>query len=385
MHRMFCASFAAIVALGLMSSSARGEDVLLLQPRYPVEDKLEVPTDLQYLDTPLGDVLIDLELRHKLDMELDERALTADGLSSETPISLSLKGAPLVKALDEILEPHGLTWILCDGLVVITTKTAAETKEMIRVYSLAALREAAGEIDVENLQETIRYQTGFESWLDGQDVETAEVNVVSNTLVVRHIWRIHRQVALVLQELVESANHPETAVLPAPTEREAQIEKALSTKTEVQYLDTPLSDVAQDLELRHKTFIELNLTKPQLAEGIMVTLSLKDVPLSVALSRITERHYLTWTVDDASIIIMEPVHEYLHMVRKRYRVDDLVGDDPKAAVALAELFRKAFWRGEALQAYTAYPPAKTLIVTQTGRAHRDVADLLAQLRAAKKP
>src|SRR5438477_235425 len=45
-------------------------------------EELDKRTELQYLDTQLGDVVNDLELRHHINVELDTTALTADGKGS---------------------------------------------------------------------------------------------------------------------------------------------------------------------------------------------------------------------------------------------------------------------------------------------------------------
>jgi hypothetical protein len=102
-------------------------------------DELERRTEVQYLDTQLGDVVNDLELRHKINIELDNAALTADGKGSETLINKQLKDLTLKSALRLILEEQGLTYVIENEVLVITTKTAAETKTPTRVYPVADL------------------------------------------------------------------------------------------------------------------------------------------------------------------------------------------------------------------------------------------------------
>jgi len=102
-------------------------------------DELEKRTEVQYLDTQLGDVVSDLELRHKINIELDLAALTADGKGSETLINKSLKDLTLKSALRLILDEQALTYVIENEVLMITTKTAAETKTPTRVYPVADL------------------------------------------------------------------------------------------------------------------------------------------------------------------------------------------------------------------------------------------------------
>ena len=102
-------------------------------------DELDKRTEVQYLDTQLGDVVNDLELRHKINIELDNAALTADGKGSETLINKQLKDLTLKSALRLILEEQALTYVIENEVLVITTKTAAETKTPTRVYPVADL------------------------------------------------------------------------------------------------------------------------------------------------------------------------------------------------------------------------------------------------------
>ncbi len=102
-------------------------------------DELDKRTEVQYLDTQLGDVVADLELRHKINIELDNAALTADGKGSETLINKQLKDLTLKSALRLILEEQALTYVIENEVLVITTKTAAETKTPTRVYPVADL------------------------------------------------------------------------------------------------------------------------------------------------------------------------------------------------------------------------------------------------------
>ena len=106
-----------------------------------IREELDKKTEVQYLDTQLGDVVTDLELRHRINIELDNEALAADGKGSETPITKSLKDVTLRSALRLILDGQGLTYLIKNEVMLITTKAAASQPENLetRVYPVADL------------------------------------------------------------------------------------------------------------------------------------------------------------------------------------------------------------------------------------------------------
>ena len=63
-----------------------------------------------------------MKLRHKINIELDTEALAADGKGSETPITKTLKDISLRSALRLILEGQGLTYLIKNEVMLITTK-----------------------------------------------------------------------------------------------------------------------------------------------------------------------------------------------------------------------------------------------------------------------
>jgi hypothetical protein len=101
-----------------------------------IEEALSEPAEINYVDVELGVVVDDLMERYRVPVVLDRLALTADGKGSESIIRKSLSGTSLRNLLGHILEEQGLTFIVKNGALVITTKTAAESTRTVRVYQL---------------------------------------------------------------------------------------------------------------------------------------------------------------------------------------------------------------------------------------------------------
>lgn len=97
------------------------------------------PTAIEFIDTPLYDVIDYLEELHDIQIELATAALDAVGLGSDTPITRNLKGISLRSALKLMLGDMELTYIIHDEVLQITTLEDAEATAVTRVYNVADL------------------------------------------------------------------------------------------------------------------------------------------------------------------------------------------------------------------------------------------------------
>lgn len=109
----------------------------------PAEKKilqqLDSPTQLEFLETPLKDVIDYLKNYHKIEIQLDNKAVEGAGVQSDTPITKNLKGISLRSALRLLLREHGLTYIIQDEVLLITTPEEAESRLSTKVYPVADL------------------------------------------------------------------------------------------------------------------------------------------------------------------------------------------------------------------------------------------------------
>lgn len=97
---------------------------------YQIMAAVEQPTEMDYVDTPLSDVVESLAARHGIKIELDEKSLAGVGINRDTTITCQVKGLSLSAALAEILQPRKLTYVIDHGAMVITT--AAKARQMGR-------------------------------------------------------------------------------------------------------------------------------------------------------------------------------------------------------------------------------------------------------------
>ncbi len=100
---------------------------------------LDQPTEFDFQERPLGEVMDYFKQQHELRIVLDNRALSDEGLDADTPVTQTLKNIRLWSALRLLLEQLDLTYVVRDGYLLITTKTEAENKLRIKVYPVEDL------------------------------------------------------------------------------------------------------------------------------------------------------------------------------------------------------------------------------------------------------
>ncbi len=78
-----------------------------------------------------------LKDRHHIDIQLDKKAMEDAGIGTDTPVTEVLKGVSLRSALRLMLHKLGLTYLIQNEVLLITTPEAAESKLATRVYPVA--------------------------------------------------------------------------------------------------------------------------------------------------------------------------------------------------------------------------------------------------------
>ena len=86
-----------------------------------IHDALNSPTQLEFIETPLGDVIDYLKDYHGIEIQLDTGALAAARISPSAPITKNLKGMSLRSALRLMLGELGLTYFAGNDAIWITT------------------------------------------------------------------------------------------------------------------------------------------------------------------------------------------------------------------------------------------------------------------------
>ena len=100
---------------------------------------LDQPTEFDFQELPLTDVVSHVKQKHKIEIVLDNKALSDEGVVADTPITQTLKNLSLRSALRLMLTQLDLTYVMCDGYLLITTNSEAEAMLSFKVYPVQDL------------------------------------------------------------------------------------------------------------------------------------------------------------------------------------------------------------------------------------------------------
>jgi general secretion pathway protein D len=105
-----------------------------------IERRLKTPVMLRYEETPLNEVMEGLSQLTGVNIHLDPRGLNQEGASSDTPVTVTLsKEISLKSALNLILEPLHLTYVVTDEVLKITSEQLRDGELITRPYNVADL------------------------------------------------------------------------------------------------------------------------------------------------------------------------------------------------------------------------------------------------------
>jgi hypothetical protein len=94
---------------------------------------------LDFIETPLEDVVAFLSDQHKIPIQIDRKALDSIGVGTDSPITKNFKALSLRSALRLILDELNLTYVVDHEVLLITTPERAEANAQVRIYNVEAL------------------------------------------------------------------------------------------------------------------------------------------------------------------------------------------------------------------------------------------------------
>lgn len=106
-----------------------------------IDDALNSTTQLDFNEAPLSDVIDYLKDTHKIEIQLDKRVLEDVSVTTDTPVTINLKGVTLKSALRLMLrnmQPE-LTYMIKNEVLLITTPDIAGEELTTKVYPVADL------------------------------------------------------------------------------------------------------------------------------------------------------------------------------------------------------------------------------------------------------
>lgn len=175
---------------------------------------LENPTSLDFIETPLREVMEYLADLHHIPIFIDETALNDEGIASDTPVNITVENVTLCSALHLLLRELNLQYEFADEVLMITSKAGAESLAEVRIHPVGDLLTCAGggKPDVASLAGVVmaavcpedqwtEWPTG--GWKAGRHGQLTIVPF-GDTLVVRHCWSTQEEIEALLARLREA-------------------------------------------------------------------------------------------------------------------------------------------------------------------------------------
>ncbi|HEX4147672.1 MAG TPA: hypothetical protein VHY20_01735, partial [Pirellulales bacterium] len=105
-----------------------------------IEHRLKTPVSVRFKDTPLSQVLENLAKLARINLYLDQRGLSEEGVSTDTPVTIDLsEEISLKSALALILEPLHLNYVIKDEVLKITSEQMRDGEVYTVTYNVADL------------------------------------------------------------------------------------------------------------------------------------------------------------------------------------------------------------------------------------------------------
>ena len=173
---------------------------------------LDEDTRLEFIETPLDQVVDFLRDMHAISIEFDTRALDDVGIGTDVPITRNLKGIALRSALRLLLDDLDCTYIIKHEALMITTTEAADAYVETHVYSLHRLGDVDSEAVAKVIENTIRPDTWRTSASSDETSSSNEVKAqkkprlaaveaLPGCLVIKQSQHAHEEVMDLLTQL----------------------------------------------------------------------------------------------------------------------------------------------------------------------------------------
>jgi hypothetical protein len=214
------------------------------------------------------------------------------------------------------------------------------------------------------------------------------------------LWFLAASTVLAEDNLPAKESHLPAVKQPPLRTGEAAIKEALAQPTEMDFVNSPLSDVADYFKDYHGVTIQIDqksLREANVDSATLVTMKLKGVTLRSALNLILKEIGLTWTIRDEVLLITTPEAADEQLTTKVLDVSDLVvyrdkddklWDDYDSLIeAITTIVKPTSWDatgGPGTIAGASLGTAKVLVVSQAWDVHEEVAQLLADIREVAK-
>ena len=151
---------------------------------------------VQFKDSRLEDVIEFLQTYIGQPIVLDPLAMDEVGVKYDTPVTLKLKSITLRTVLKKILRDLGLTYVVKDEMIQVTTPEKAKNMMVVRVYSVADL--VRNRFEAAMLIDLIQSTMEPESWKANGGTGTIVYNPLTRSIVIKQNAEFHTSMGSLL-------------------------------------------------------------------------------------------------------------------------------------------------------------------------------------------
>jgi hypothetical protein len=177
-----------------------------------IKDALKSPTQIEFVETPLSDVIDYLRDYHEIQIQFEEKALSEVGIGTDTPVTINVKGISLRSALRTMLRRLSLAFTVQDGMLCITTPEDAECQMETKIYPIGDLvlpPNASGQspddqqADFDSLIDLLSTTVKPQAWdsVGGAGSISPYENGSALAIVVNQTQEVHEEIEDVLAKL----------------------------------------------------------------------------------------------------------------------------------------------------------------------------------------
>jgi hypothetical protein len=196
-----------------VAASQAGDPTPRLEAK--IRQALKQPAKFDFTETPLRDVIDFLKDQHGIEIQLDSKALEDEAIGTDAPITRSVDGVSLAVGLKLLLHDLDLTYVVRDGVMLITTQDAARRMLELRVYDVGNFVKSEADADLlAGILETVvsceahgaapRPAKPEAKIAQAAQAEPSRLSVVPfrNLLLVKASQQDHEQIAQLLAEIL---------------------------------------------------------------------------------------------------------------------------------------------------------------------------------------
>jgi hypothetical protein len=190
---------------------SQGDSPLVAKIEQALRGQLKSP-GFHFADAPLEEVAAFVQETYGVPVQLDTPSLEEMGIDPHEPVTVSLHGISLRSALRFMLKQLGLTYMIENEVLVITTQEAAESHLVTCVYDVRGLvhRTRSG-LDFDSLIDTIVSCISSETWAENGGGESEIRPLNPGFLVVSQTAEVHEEIEGLLNTVRELKGRPVAA------------------------------------------------------------------------------------------------------------------------------------------------------------------------------